>query len=148
MSDKVVVQLLKEMGPKEIQTISPEATAQEAAFLMKTKGVGALVVVEDGKVVGIVSERDNSNKVVALDKRGSEIKVSEIMTTKVESVGLTTNLEECEERMERLHIRHLPVIDKGSLIGIVSIRDLLVSTREEEKQLVDHLKHFIGGPGG
>jgi len=116
--------------------------------MMRAKNIGALAVVnEKVDLVGIVSERDVNNKVAALNKLSVEVQVSEIMTKKVAVVFLTTNLKECEETMKDLHVRHLIVMDKGKLVGIVSIRDLLVSTREELEDIVRHLKHYIGIPG-
>ena len=145
MSDKIVLQLLKEQGKKDVQTILGDVSAFDAAVRMKSKKVGALAVVnEKDELIGIVSERDINNKVAALDKLASQVQVSEIMTKKVAVVFLTTNLKDCEDKMKEFHIRHLPVLDKGKLVGIISIRDLLVSTREEQEQLVDHLKRFIG----
>ncbi|KKQ92131.1 MAG: hypothetical protein UT58_C0011G0008 [Microgenomates group bacterium GW2011_GWC1_39_7b] len=148
MSDKIVLQLFKEMGQREVHTISEDATALDAARMMRAKNIGALAVVnEKVDLVGIVSERDVNNKVAALNKLSVEVQVSEIMTKKVAVVFLTTNLKECEETMKDLHVRHLIVMDKGKLVGIVSIRDLLVSTREELEDIVRHLKHYIGIPG-
>lgn len=145
MSNKIVSQLLAERGPREAQTIRPDATARQAAAMMSDLKVGSLVVVEKtGEVVGIVSERDLVDKVNAVNKLASTVSVSEIMTRDVEAVFLTTNLRECEEKMERLHIRHLPVLDKGALVGVISIRDLLVSTRAEQEELVRVIRDYTG----
>jgi len=144
MSEKIVNDLLRELGERETLTISPEKSVGEAARKMTLWDVGALVVTDtDGKVVGIVSERDFRTKVVPHNVDSNVAKVETIMTRKVETVSRNTNLKECEDKMKDLHIRHLPVVENGELIAVVSIRDLLVSTREELQSLVRDLKNYI-----
>lgn len=145
MSDKIVNDLLRELGERLVFTIHPESPVKEAAQLMEEHKVGALVVVNGvDEVVGIVSERDIAIKIVAHNMNPSTTNVGDIMTSEVVTASRTTNLKECEVRMEEYHIRHLPVTDHGDLIAVVSIRDLLVSTRSELENLVDHLKKLMG----
>ncbi|KKU10705.1 MAG: hypothetical protein UX13_C0005G0018 [Candidatus Woesebacteria bacterium GW2011_GWB1_45_5] len=145
MSEKIVNDLLREIGPKPIYTIRPDNSVRDAARVMADLNVGALAVVdEDGKMVGIISERDCSQKVAAFDVNAYTTRVSRIMTKDVKTVSRNTNLKECEDLMREHGIRHLPVMENEELVAIISIRDLLVSTREELENLVHHLKTFIG----
>ncbi len=142
MSEKVVETLLKEMGEKDIYSISPEETVRTLSHYLARYDVGAIVVLNDHKVVGIVSERDIVRKVVHKGL-SYQIPVADIMSTEVVSVTPHTNLEECERLMKKHGIRHLLVISNSELLALISIRDLLVSTRLEEQQLVGHLKGYI-----
>lgn len=145
MSTKIVNDLLRELGPKEVVTISPKDSVMDAAISMVVNRVGALVVVDDeGAVVGIISERDIVIKLVASRLDADMNKVEEIMTENVRTVSRQTNLKECEDIMKELHIRHLPVMDNGKLIAVVSIRDLLVSTRAEQEELVRLIRDYTG----
>lgn len=146
MSTKIVDQLLKELGQTEVYSVSSESTAYAASNLMGDKNVGALVVMDNGKLVGIISERDINRKVSALDFRSTQVRVADIMTKKVQAVGLQTNLEECEDLMKEWNVRHLPVVDKGKVVGMISIRDLMVSTRQEEMQFRQHLEEYLRHP--
>lgn len=142
MSQKTVAMLLKEMGQKSVYSISADETVRRLAHLLDKWGVGALVVFTENKIVGIVSERDIVKKVVHLGRDYSTL-VSDVMTTDIVSVTPHTILEECERLMKRKGFRHLPVIDQGILVAVISIRDLLVSTRLEQEQLIGYLKGYI-----
>jgi CBS domain-containing protein len=125
----------------------PDKSVFEASQAMAALKVGALVVLADnGALEGIVSERDIVDKVVAVGLDPERTFVSEVMSKEVVYVTPFTNLEECEDKMKENGINHLPVVESGRVIAVVSIRDLLVSTREEEKELVRHLKDYMGIP--
>lgn len=145
MSQKTVFVLLREMGQREPHTVHRMVSVAEAANLLAEYDVGALIVVDSQGVVGVISERDIARKVAANDLNATETLVEDVMSEKVISVTPFTNLKECEDLMRENGIRHLPVVDNGQLIAVISIRDLLVSTRLEQEQLVADLKGYIMG---
>lgn len=142
MSEKKVETLLKELGERDIYSIFPHETVRTLSHYLTRYDVGALVVLDRNKVVGIVSERDITRKVVHKGL-SYEIPVKDIMSTDVVSVTPHTNLEECERLMKEYGIRHLPVIANNELLALISIRDLLVSTRLEQEQLAAHYRGYI-----
>lgn len=139
-----VAQILKDKG-LDVFVISPEVKVLEALKLMAEKGVGALMVVEKGRVVGVMSERDYARKVMLLGKNSSDTPVKDIMTTTVYGVHPETKAEECMALMTDRHIRHLPVFDKDRLVGVVSIGDIVKSIIGEQKVMIDHLQDYIMG---
>jgi len=139
-----VAQILKDKGP-DVFVISPEAKVLEALKLMAEKGVGALMVIEKGRVVGVMSERDYARKVMLLGKSSTDTPVKGIMATTVYGVHPETKAEECMALMTDKHIRHLPVFDKDKLVGVVSIGDIVKSIIGEQKVMIDHLQDYIMG---
>ncbi|HFF4877006.1 TPA: CBS domain-containing protein, partial [Acinetobacter baumannii] len=121
----IVAQVIKNKSEQAIFTISPEATVLEAITIMAEKGIGALVVAEGEQVVGILSERDYTRKVTLMERSSYSTTVAEIMTAKVITVGLNNTVEECLQLMTDRHLRHLPVLDNGKLVGFISIGDLV-----------------------
>ena len=119
-----VRQLLQDKG-NEVSIIEPNKSVYNAMQLMGAKNIGALLVLEAGKLIGIVTERDFSRNVRILDKPLRDVQVEEIMTTKVVSVGPENTLEDCMRLMTKMRIRHLPVIDNDQIVGIISIGDLI-----------------------
>ncbi|EKF45123.1 hypothetical protein W9I_01784 [Acinetobacter nosocomialis Ab22222] len=136
----IVAQVIKNKSEQAIFTISPEATVLEAITIMAEKGIGALVVAEGEKVVGILSERDYTRKVTLMEPT-----VAEIMTAKVITVGLNNTVEECLQLMTDRHLRHLPVLDNEKLVGFISIGDLVKAAMEDQKVLIEQLKQYISG---
>lgn len=126
-------------------TISPEATVLEAITLMAEKGIGALIVTQAEKVVGIVSERDYARKVALMERSSYSTTVLEIMTADVLTVTPQHSTEFCMKLMTDKHLRHLPVIDKGNLLGLVSIGDLVKNVISEQQKLIDQLQQYISG---
>lgn len=112
---------------------------------MATKGIGAIVVVEEQQVVGIISERDYTRKIALMERTSKQTKVSEIMTPKVISVNPKHSVEECLALMTDKHLRHLPVLQDSKLIGLVSIGDLVKATMEDQKNLIHQLQQYISG---
>lgn len=140
-----VAQVLQNKNNIEISTIQPEATVLEAITLMASKGIGAVVVVKDTQVVGILSERDYTRKIALMQRTSDHTTVAEIMTGTVLSVSRTNTVEECLNLMTDRHIRHLPVIENDQLVGLVSIGDLVKATMEDQKVLIDQLQQYISG---
>ena len=143
---KTASQILKSKPDhRTVHTIEPGASVYEAVKMMADKNVGALVVVERGKVVGIVSERDYARKVVLMARSSRETTLSEIMSSPVMYVQPAQTVEECMALMTENRLRHLPVLDKGQLVGLVSIGDLVKATISEQQFIIDQLEHYITG---
>ncbi|MBP6113485.1 MAG: CBS domain-containing protein [Acinetobacter sp.] len=140
-----VAQVLQEKVSIETSTISPTATVLEAITLMGNKGIGAVIVTNADKVVGILSERDYTRKIALMQRTSDHTTVAEIMTSQVLSVTRTHTVDECLALMTDKHIRHLPVIENDSLVGIVSIGDLVKATMEDQRKLIDQLQQYISG---
>ena len=141
----IVAQVIKNKAVQSIFTISPNATVLEAIKIMADKGVGALVVAEDEKVVGIFSERDYTRKIALMERTSESTLVSDIMTSKVISVGLNHTVEECLQLMTDRHLRHLPVLDQETLVGFISIGDLVKAAMEDQRILIEQLQQYISG---
>jgi len=141
----IVAQVIKNKSEQDIFTISPEATVLEAIKIMADKGIGALVVSEGEKVVGILSERDYTRKVTLMERSSYSTTVAEIMTSKVLTVSLNNTVEECLQLMTDRHLRHLPVLDNEKLVGFISIGDLVKAAMEDQKNLIEQLKQYISG---
>ncbi len=131
----------------QVFSISPEATVFDALKMMSEDNSGALMVMRDGKVQGILSERDCVRKVDLLGRTSRETRVSEIMTSKVVYVEADQPLEECMAVMIDKGVRHLPVFDKGDLLGLISVRDVLKEVVDVQKFLISQLEHYITGGG-
>jgi CBS domain-containing protein len=141
---KTVGQLLNVKG-HSVWTTAPDATVFESLQLMADKDVGALVVLEAGKVVGIMSERDYARKVILKSKFSKDTLVSEIMTPRVIAVHPQQTVQECMALMSDKHIRHLPVIENDQLVGIVSIGDLVKELISEQEFVIQNLQAYIVG---
>lgn len=140
-----VAQILNDKASQEIYTISPEATVLEAITLMAEKEIGALVVIQSGQVVGILSERDYARKVALMERSSYSTTVTEIMTHAVLTVTSKHNTDHCMQLMTDKHLRHLPVVDQDKLIGLVSIGDLVKNVMEQQKNMIDQLQQYISG---
>ena len=138
-----VAQVIQDKVERTIFTISPESTVLEAISLMADKGIGALVVTQQEKVVGILSERDYMRKVTLMKRTSEETTVSEIMTAKVLTVTKSTTVEDCLGLMTERHLRHLPVVENDKLIGLISIGDLVKAVMEDQRKLIDQLQQYI-----
>ena len=137
-------QLLDEKG-NSVWSISPATSVYDALQLMAEKNVGALVVTEGKTVAGIFSERDYARKVTLLGRRSRELSVREIMSTNVIHVALRDSIELCMELMTQKHIRHLPVVEEGALVGLISIGDVVRRVIEDQKSTITHLEDYITG---
>jgi CBS domain-containing protein len=139
-----VKQMLEEKG-SEVWTISPEATVYEALKIMADKDIGALIVVENDQVVGIISERDYARKVMLRAKSSLDTPVKDIMSTEIYYVEPEVSAEECMALMTEKRIRHLPVMENGKLIGVISIGDAVKSIISTQKVTIEHLQNYIMG---
>ena len=137
-----VAQVLQDKTEQTTFTISPEATVLEAISLMANKGIGAVVVTDQDKVVGILSERDYTRKVMLMERTSKETAVQEIMTAKVLTVTKSTSVETCLDLMTDRHLRHLPVVENEKLIGLISIGDLVKAVMDDQRKLIDQLQQY------
>ncbi len=140
-----VSQILKSKSDQAVHTIAPTASVYDSIKLMAEKNIGALMVLEGGKIVGLVTERDYARKVVLMAKSSKETPVRDIMTSQVMYVRPEQTSEECMALMTENRVRHLPVLDQGRLIGLVSIGDLVKDVISEQKFLIEQLEHYIAG---
>jgi CBS domain-containing protein len=131
----------------EVFSISPDATVFEVLTIMAKQNTGALMVVRNGKVEGIISERDCVRKMDLEGRSPKSTKVSEIMTSKVIYVEASQQLEECMALMIDKNIRHLPVYDGKELLGLISVRDVLKEVIDVQKVMISQLEHYITGGG-
>ena len=131
----------------EVFSIAPDAAVFDALAMMAKSNTGALMVVNGGKVEGILSERDCIRKVDLMGRDSKTTKVSEIMTTKVIYVEASQPLEECMALMNDKNIRHLPVYDGNELLGLISVRDVLKEVVDVQKFMISQLEHYITGGG-
>jgi CBS domain-containing protein len=131
----------------EVFSIAPDVTVYEALSVMAKYNTGALMVVSNGKVEGIISERDCVRKVDLEGKASKTTKVSDIMTSKVIYIEAGQQLEECMALMIDKNIRHLPVYDGKDLLGLISIRDVLKEVIDVQKLMINQLEHYITGGG-
>jgi CBS domain-containing protein len=128
-----------------IWSITPDATVYEALVLMDQKDIGALLVMQGNKLIGILSERDYARKIIIKGKSSKDTLVREVMTTEVCYVDKKTNMDECLAIMTEKHIRHLPVMEHNRLIGLVSIGDVVKSIISEQEIVIDDLYNYING---
>lgn len=142
---QTVAHILNNKATQDIYTISPDATVLEALTLMADKGIGALVVTQDSKVVGIISERDYARKVALMERSSYSTSVSDIMTHAVLTVTPQHSTKHCMTLMTNKHLRHLPVVDNDQLTGLVSIGDLVKNVMAEQQSLIDQLQNYISG---
>lgn len=145
---KSAAQILSSKPDQTVHTMEPTASVYEAARFMVDKNVGALVVVERDKVVGIVSERDCARKLVAMARSSQETLVRDIMSSPVMYVHPDQTDEECMALMTENRLRHLPVMEGGKLLGLVSIGDLVKEIISEQKFIIEQLEHYISGERG
>ncbi|MGF0241173.1 CBS domain-containing protein [Rhodococcus sp. IEGM1300] len=144
---KTVAQLLKLKAEQnqEVHIIAPHQMVLEALMVMAAKNVGALPVVENGEVVGIISERDYARKLVLKGRSSVGTPVSEIMVKEVITVDTHQTVETCMGIMSDKRLRHLPVVENGKLIGLLSIGDLVKESIAEQAELIRQLEQYIRG---
>jgi len=131
---------------RNVWSIEPYLSVYDAMKQMADKGVGALIVLEGSKIVGVISERDYARKVILQGRSSRTTQVKEIMTSRVVYAQPDQNIEECMAVMTNLRIRHLPVIDDAEqLIGVISIGDLVKSIIDEQKFIIQQLERYISG---
>ena len=136
--------VLREKGT-DVWSVGPRATAYEALEVMADKNVGALLVVNEGVLVGIFSERDYARKVILRGKTSRETFVEELMTRDVYALAPDASIEECMVLMAQTHCRHMPVLEDGQLVGIVSIGDVVNSIISQQDIKIKDLENYISG---
>jgi CBS domain-containing protein len=131
--------------PSQIWSISPEATVFEAVQMMAEKNVGALLAMAEGKLHGVITERDYTRKVAIKGRASRETKVREIVSTPVISATPTHTVEECMRLMTTHRVRHLPVLERDAVVGIVSIGDLVNWIISAQSMTITQLESYISG---
>jgi CBS domain-containing protein len=137
-------QILESKG-NDIHWVKPDDIVLDAVRHMAEKGIGALLVMHDGKPVGMISERDYARKVILEGRRSRECKVSEIMSAPLITIAGKATADAALALMTRHRIRHLPVMDDDELVGVVSIGDLVDAVIDDQQKLIDQLEHYITG---
>ena len=130
-----------------VYSIEPQATVYEALKVMADKNVGALVVLEGEQLAGIFSERDYARKVVLLGKSSKDTPVSELMTEKVVTIDPDRTAGECMALMTEKRFRHLPVIEGGKLVGVISIGDVVRTVVDEQQFTIKQLENYVSSGG-
>ena len=134
--------VLKRKG-SEVWFVTPDQTVYEAIERMADKAVGALLVISDGKLVGIISERDYARKVILKGRSSRTTLVKEIMTSPVIFVTSDQAVDQCMDIMTRSRIRHLPIVENEKVLGVISIGDLVKWVVTEQEETIEHLQNYI-----
>lgn len=145
---KTVAHILRSKSDQAVYSIPPTASVLDAIKLMAEKSIGALLVMEGDQVVGIVTERDYARKVILLGRASNETPVRDIMSSPVMYVGLEQSNEECMALITENRLRHLPVMDAGKVIGIISIGDLVKDIISVQQFVIQQLERYIRGERG
>jgi CBS domain-containing protein len=145
LPDAVGSVLRRKSGDRQLLSIGPDASVYEAIALMAENSIGALLVVSNGELIGIMSERDYARKVVLQSRSSKDTRVEDIMTSPVITVSPAHTVEECMRLMTDKRIRHLPVVDGASIAGIVSIGDLVRSVITTQGETIQFLQQYING---
>ncbi len=139
---KTVNQLLNTIQ-SDFFSVTPNSLVIDAIKMMNEKEVGALLVIENDNLVGIMSERDYTRKVILNNRSSSETNVNEIMTSDLKIVNSSQTINECMVIMSNNHIRHLPVVDNNKIIGLLSVIDVLKNIVAEKELIIEQLGHYI-----
>lgn len=140
----LVRQLLNDKG-NAIHSTTPDAPVLAAIRTMAEHNVGALLVLEGGAITGIVSERDYTRKVILMGRSSADTPVSAIMSSPAITVSSSDSVDRCMQICTRSHVRHLPVVDDGVIVGVLSIGDLVKAVISEQAEEIEHLQRYIAG---
>lgn len=138
-------QILQGKAINALYTVTSDQTVLDALKLMAEKNIGAVLVVDDGQLTGIFSERDYARKVILKDRSSGDTRIREVMTAQVITIEPEQRIEECMIIMSDRHIRHLPVVNNGELLGIISINDVVTAIIRDQKIRIDSLESYISG---
>jgi len=141
---KTVAELLR-VKPSRVISVRPEQTVLEAIKILAQENIGAAIVMSGDRIAGIISERDYTRKVVLKGRSSDTTKVEEIMTPNVIVVSPRTKTRECMQLMTEKNFRHLPVVEEGRCIGMVSIRDIVGDIIADQDFTIEQLEHYISG---
>ncbi len=141
---KTVAELLKTKAPRVV-TVKPEDSVLDAIKILAVQDIGAAMVVTGERLAGIFSERDYTRKVVLQGRSSKDTRVEEIMTTNVVCVSPRSHTRECMALMSEKGIRHLPVVEQGRVLGMVSIRDIVSDIIADQDFTIEQLEHYISG---
>lgn len=148
MSSKRVRQLLASRPSGAVWSVAPDDTMYRALEVMAERNVGALLVLEEGRLVGMLSERDYARKVILKGLASRETRVGDVMTRAVVTVGPDHTVADCMQRMTDGRFRHLPVVEGDRVVGVVSIGDLVATIIAEQAFEIEQLQGYISGSGG
>jgi len=141
---ETVSTILKRKG-HEVFSIAPDASVYEAIEMLADKHVGALLVISEGNLAGVISERDYARKVILQGRASKETRVEEIMTSEVITVSPEHRVDECMQLMTENRIRHLPVVEGGKVAGMISIGDVVKWIISAQEEAIGHLENYITG---
>jgi len=141
---KLVQHLLDSKG-QEIISVTADASVLDAIKIMAERAIGSLLVMQGDELLGIVTERDYARKVIVKGRSSETTEVGEIMTAKVCTATINDTVNSCMTVMTERRIRHLPVVDDGKVIGLISIGDLVQAIISDQKEEIEHLEHYISG---
>ena len=141
-----VRQLLDEKG-YEIHSVTSETTVYDTIKLMSERGIGAVLVIDNERIAGILSERDYTRKIVLKNRSSKDTQVREIMTEEVIFVTPDQHIEDCMEKMSHYHIRHMPVLENDKPIGMLSVMDVMRNILSQKELLISQLESYISGNG-
>ncbi len=145
MTMMTIDELLRTKDGKEVWSVSPDAAVYEALQEMAQKDIGAVLVVENDRLAGIFSERDYARKIVLKGKSSLDTPVREVMTSVIVTITPEFTVEECMTLMTDHHIRHLPVCNNGTLVGLVSIGDIVKAIITGQAKIINSLENYIIG---
>jgi len=145
---KTAAHILKSKAIQTIHVIAPEASVFDAVKLMAEENIGALLVMEGSKVVGLVTERDYARKIALMSRSSKETRVREVMTSEVLYVRPERTSDECMALMTENRVRHLPVMDGDKVLGIISIGDMVKDIISEQQFIIQQLERYISGERG
>jgi signal-transduction protein with cAMP-binding, CBS, and nucleotidyltransferase domain len=128
---------------KSIYSVTPQTSVLDALQVMMDKNISASLVMEGSELKGIFTERDYARKIILQGKASKETSIQEVMTSKLETVKLNTSIEHCMQIMTQRFIRHLPIVEDGIVVGIISIGDLVKFVIEDQKQTIEQLQSYI-----
>ncbi len=140
---ETVGSILKSKG-SAVHSVSPDAAVHEAVAMMAARGIAAVLVIEQGSLLGIVSAKDYGTRVVLQGKNGKDVPTRDVMTSPVVTVGPEVKTVDAMQIMTKNKIRHLPIVENGQLLGVVALADLVRAVLADQEHKIDHLMRYVG----